>query len=683
MTSDHACFDVPQPHFAQNRTGSDQNHPRERFRRDLLPAEEKGSNVSEKDPLLRNSASQSTQSEFSVGQNGKMTKPSDGFFVKMAKTQKAFLPPHTRLEMSSEMVNQPKPAFVKMAGSEDSFADMAELEGKNTENIAFLIENEQNMCLENSKSQSASCHFDKIAHCPSGHNAKMAISHSDMCQEVEADPSALSSIGSASNHRLRSTPLTPQTWQEAEKLAKLLCKSKLVPPGFESPDLCLIAILQGLEMGLPPMMALQRMALVEGKLTLWGDGALALVLRSGLCTSITEWMGLAGPIGDGQNKGNEHGDQSVLDRDLIFDPLAHKREDDWIAFCEVTRAGWDKPVRRSFSAQDAKRANLWKKEGPWLDYPKRMLQMRARAFALRDAFADVLGGLYMCEEIEPKGSKANASNTKDPTTRNSDQKNLGTRILDPKNTATRNSDSKIPDPEKIATGAIAATVISKTDAIIPDEKELSVKYRDINKPQKQHGLAACFKPQENPTRQPLISNQSLIWGQSKPVIAERRKAPAPPTEATNGSKVTNPVNVQKIHAKAQNGLKESEEPAKSYENAADAGKTDLILREFKRSLRNCLNLADLDACRLKFQPSLDLIAPESLDQAAQLYLEQEARIEAPLKPHAKLQSAKKCKPHPQIRRWKAQYRPYQHQNRQKQAHKTGFEQESASNDGPD
>jgi hypothetical protein len=29
-----------------------------------------------------------------------------------------------------------------------------------------------------------------------------------------------------------------------------------------------------------------------------------------------------------------------------------------------------------------------------------MLQMRARAFALRDVFADVLGGLYIREEIE-------------------------------------------------------------------------------------------------------------------------------------------------------------------------------------------------------------------------------------------------------------------------------------------
>ena len=47
---------------------------------------------------------------------------------------------------------------------------------------------------------------------------------------------------------------------------------------------------------------------------------------------------------------------------------------------------------------DAKRAGLWTKAGPWQTYPRRMLQMRARSFALRDAFPDVLKGLISVEE---------------------------------------------------------------------------------------------------------------------------------------------------------------------------------------------------------------------------------------------------------------------------------------------
>jgi hypothetical protein len=49
---------------------------------------------------------------------------------------------------------------------------------------------------------------------------------------------------------------------------------------------------------------------------------------------------------------------------------------------------------------DAKRAGVWGKAGPWTQYPKRMLGIRARSFALRDVFPDVLGGLDIREEVE-------------------------------------------------------------------------------------------------------------------------------------------------------------------------------------------------------------------------------------------------------------------------------------------
>jgi hypothetical protein len=55
--------------------------------------------------------------------------------------------------------------------------------------------------------------------------------------------------------------------------------------------------------------------------------------------------------------------------------------------------------------------NQYKK--PWLMFPKRMLFNRARAFALRDGFADGLQGLSIAEEvldhIEPVAAEAKAS----------------------------------------------------------------------------------------------------------------------------------------------------------------------------------------------------------------------------------------------------------------------------------
>jgi hypothetical protein len=53
-----------------------------------------------------------------------------------------------------------------------------------------------------------------------------------------------------------------------------------------------------------------------------------------------------------------------------------------------------------FSMADAKRAGLAGKSGPWSQYPARMLTLRARGFALRNAFADALRGLITAEEAQ-------------------------------------------------------------------------------------------------------------------------------------------------------------------------------------------------------------------------------------------------------------------------------------------
>jgi hypothetical protein len=169
-------------------------------------------------------------------------------------------------------------------------------------------------------------------------------------------------------------PLLPRSLKEALQLASLLSKSKLVPKGFENPDACLVGILYGMEVGLSPIAALQRMAIIEGRPTIWGDAALALVQASGLLVSILE--------------------------DIIESEIHKNSTPHFSAICTVKREGRSDPVTRSFSIEDAKRAGLWQKPGPWKDYPKRMLMMRARAFALRDAFPDVLAGLYLREEFE-------------------------------------------------------------------------------------------------------------------------------------------------------------------------------------------------------------------------------------------------------------------------------------------
>lgn len=165
--------------------------------------------------------------------------------------------------------------------------------------------------------------------------------------------------------------IVPHDFDSAWRIANAVVKAAMAPKGLDTPEKAMVAIMHGLEVGLTPMAALQSIAVVNGRPTIWGDGAIGLVRGSGLL----EWM-------DETFHGSKEGDDAFR------------------AVCVVKRAGEPKPVQYAFSVADAKRAGLWGKQGPWQQYPKRMLQMRARAFALRDTFADVLRGLAIKEEAE-------------------------------------------------------------------------------------------------------------------------------------------------------------------------------------------------------------------------------------------------------------------------------------------
>jgi hypothetical protein len=141
----------------------------------------------------------------------------------------------------------------------------------------------------------------------------------------------------------------------------------MAPKDMKQPEQIAVAILHGMEVGMTPMTALQSIAVVNGRPSVWGDGAIGLVRASGQLEEFEEGL-------------NGEGDKRV-------------------AFCRVKRRG-EKVLERTFSWDDAKKAGLTSKTGPWQAYPNRMLVLRARAFALRDAFADILRGLSIREEQE-------------------------------------------------------------------------------------------------------------------------------------------------------------------------------------------------------------------------------------------------------------------------------------------
>ncbi|EIP96841.1 hypothetical protein OpiT1DRAFT_01266 [Opitutaceae bacterium TAV1] len=154
--------------------------------------------------------------------------------------------------------------------------------------------------------------------------------------------------------------------EDAFRFSKAVVNSGFAPKGMEREESILVAIQLGLEVGLTPMAALQNIAVINGRPGIYGDAALALVRSSGLLERYSQRHD-----GEGDNR-----------RAVVV----------------VKRKG-EEATEVSFSVADAKKAELWGKAGPWRQYPDRMLLFRARGFALRDAFGDVLKGLRTTEEL--------------------------------------------------------------------------------------------------------------------------------------------------------------------------------------------------------------------------------------------------------------------------------------------
>lgn len=152
--------------------------------------------------------------------------------------------------------------------------------------------------------------------------------------------------------------------EEQYRLAKYYSQSGLMPAGLKTPEQILVALQLCRELGLPPMSSIGKICVINGTPSLFGDLPLALVMKSKLLESIKE--------------------ETVMNGTELI-----------AAVCTVKRVGMD-AITREFTVADARTAGIWGKR-VWAVYPKRMIQMRARSWALKDAFPDVLGGVSIAE----------------------------------------------------------------------------------------------------------------------------------------------------------------------------------------------------------------------------------------------------------------------------------------------
>ena len=181
--------------------------------------------------------------------------------------------------------------------------------------------------------------------------------------------------------------LVPETFEDVQRLAKMAVASGLFKGDRKDDDTtklakATMAIMQGLEVGLPPMQAVQCIAVINGKCLIFGDAVPGLLWAAGfkLHQTIT---------GEG---------------------------DDRTATCTITRPSGE-VIARTFSVADAKKAKLWDErqtikkqwdgkweekpnDAPWFRFPDRMLGYRALGFASKDGASDVTRGLYIREEYD-------------------------------------------------------------------------------------------------------------------------------------------------------------------------------------------------------------------------------------------------------------------------------------------
>ncbi len=169
--------------------------------------------------------------------------------------------------------------------------------------------------------------------------------------------------------RLDDSLFSEKHYNHYMNIAKCFAKSELAPKNYRNkPEDCFIAMAMGYQLGLAVEQSLQSIAVINGNPCIWGDGLLALIMS---CSSL-EYMK----------------DEFITDKN---GKVTGSR-------CIIKRRNFDEHIVE-FTEDDAKKAGLLGKPGPWSQYPTRMMQWRARGFACRDRFPDVLRGIKMAEEV--------------------------------------------------------------------------------------------------------------------------------------------------------------------------------------------------------------------------------------------------------------------------------------------
>jgi len=160
--------------------------------------------------------------------------------------------------------------------------------------------------------------------------------------------------------------LVPSSLDGAYQLAAWLSNAQLLPPALRGKQADLFTmILAGMELGLPPMAALRGMYIVNGKPALEAKTKAAICLQRGAA--------------------------------LYFKRTEYTPE---ATTWETFRRGQTEPVPMRFTRKEAEAAGLTRKDGPWQQYPQRMISWRALGWLCDDVYPDIVLGVATAEDFD-------------------------------------------------------------------------------------------------------------------------------------------------------------------------------------------------------------------------------------------------------------------------------------------
>jgi hypothetical protein len=164
--------------------------------------------------------------------------------------------------------------------------------------------------------------------------------------------------------------------EEMQSFATTLLKSKILPDAYKTPEAVIATVIQGKELGLKAMTALQNIHFISGKPTL-GIHAISALLRSkGIDSKV---------LRDFEPITNSEG--------VTVDYITTVR---FYRYSNVTKGVIEEDC--SFTWTDANAASLTGKD-VWKKFPKNMMYARAYSNGARRIAGDVLLGIYETSEM--------------------------------------------------------------------------------------------------------------------------------------------------------------------------------------------------------------------------------------------------------------------------------------------